>query len=51
MHYYNKYLKYKNKYLNLVKLYNQYGSGDNFSWFLNETELTDSETNELEEKI
>jgi hypothetical protein len=30
MSYYNKYLKYKNKYLTLVKLYNQQGNGENF---------------------
>ena len=50
MSYYQKYLKYKNKYLSLVKLYQQRGNGENFSWFLNETELNQQEEDELEEK-
>ena len=50
MSYYDKYLKYKNKYLNLIKLYNQQGNGENFNWFLNESELNQYEEEELEEK-
>jgi tRNA nucleotidyltransferase/poly(A) polymerase len=45
-----KYLKYKNKYLNLVKLYKQRGNGENFSWFLDNTMLEHDEETELEGK-
>jgi len=49
MNYYNKYLKYKNKYLNLTKFYKQYGSGEDFDWYFNNIKI-DTEEEQLLEK-
>ena len=45
-----KYLKYKSKYLKLVKYFKQNGSGCDFSWFLNKIKIDESYEVELEEQ-